>query len=84
MFYVYALKRNGFNHVYLRSSKVFLERAYVSHLLLAGTHDLTADFGVGEHLTLISNDLYGVQMYACCPTLIFKPNGNCYVPLAVK
>ena len=55
---------------------MFLEWAYVSHLLHAGTRALTADFGVGEYLTLTTGNLYGTVMYACCPMLIFDPNGN--------
>ena len=62
---------------------MFLEWAYVSHLLHAGTHTLTADFGAGEHLTLTTNNLCGTVMYVCFPMLIVEPNGNCYVPHAV-
>ena len=58
---------------------MFLEWAYFSHLLHAGTRALTADFGDGEYLTLTTNKLYGTVMYACCPTLIFEPNGNLFL-----
>jgi len=30
-----------------------------------------------------TNNLYGTLMYACCPMIIFEPNGNCFVPRAV-
>jgi len=62
---------------------VFLEWAYVSHLLHDGTHVLTADFGVREYLTLTTNNIYGTVKYACCPKLIFETNDKCYVPFAV-
>jgi hypothetical protein len=62
---------------------LLLEWAYVSHPLHAGTHALTADFGVGEYLTLTTKNFYGILMYACFSMLIFEPNGNCYVPHAV-